>query len=99
MPIDSTMVGTMIGETTSARRALLPGTTSRTRAGEAGVRSGVPNAVTMPAPSRLRPVAPTHDVLDQYAWSHRMDGVLGGTPRKRPPLNDMMTTTRLGSAR
>ena len=99
MPIDSTMVGTMIGETTSARRALLPGTTSRTRAMEARVPSEVANAVTMTATSRLRTVASIHDVLDQYAWYHRMDSVLGGNSRKRPPLNDMMTTTRLGSAR
>src|SRR5882672_1350998 len=99
MPIDSTMVGTMIGETTSARSALFPGITSRTRAMEASVPSPVASTVTATAISRLRAVACIHDVLDQYTWYQRMDTVLGGNSRKRPPLNDMMTTTRLGRAR
>src|ERR1700730_14739655 len=99
MPIDRTMVGTMIGETTSARSALLPGTVSRTRATEARVPSAVARPVTATAISRLRAVACIHDALDQYTWYQRMDTVLGGNSRKRPPLNDMVTTTRLGSAR
>jgi len=48
---------------------------------------------------RLRTVASFHDPLDQYAWYQRTDNVRGGNSRKSPPLNDMTTTRRLGTAR
>src|SRR5215468_9616263 len=93
------MVGTTTGETMRARRALRPGTASRTSAMEASVPSIVASSVTAHATSKLRKVASFHDPLDQYAWYQRTDQVRGGNSRKSPPLNDMTMTRRLGTAR
>src|SRR5215467_3586665 len=99
MPTDSTIVGTTIGDTSTARSVRVPGNDKRTRATDASVPSEVASAVTISAASKLRTVASRHDRLDQYAPYQRSDNVVGGNSRKSPPLNDMTTTSRLGSAR
>src|SRR5258705_4213221 len=97
--MDSTMVGTTTGEIIRARRAPRPGRLTRTRATEASVPRQVASAVTTQATWRLRTVASRQDPLDQYAWYQRTDRLRGGNSRKRPPLNDMTITRRLGTAR
>src|SRR5438270_13914685 len=93
------MVGTTIGEMISARSALLPGTARRTSAMDASVPTVVASTVTTSATWRLRTEAFHQAELDQYASYQRNDSVRGGNSRKRPPLNDMAITSRLGAAR
>src|SRR5260370_22237076 len=98
-PIERTIVGTTIGETISARSALLPGTARRTSAMDARVPRVVASTVTITPIWRLRTVAFHQAALDQYASYQRTDSVRGANSRKQPPQNDIAITSRLGAAR
>ena len=93
------MVGTMIGEITSALSSAFPRKASRARAAEVMVPVTVARTVTSTATFTLRRVASSHGVLDQYARCQRVESTRGGNSRKTPPLNDMAITTRLGTTR
>ena len=96
MPTAKTIDGTTSGEMMSARSAFLPGRASRISATEAMVPIVTASTVTSTATFRLRTVAASHAESDQYAAYQRIDTVLGGNSRKRPPLNDMPMTITLG---
>src|SRR5215204_4626789 len=96
MPTANTMDGTTSGEMMSARSAFLPGMASRISATDAMVPMVTASTVTSTATLRLRTVAASQAESDQYAAYQRIDTVLGGNSRKRPPLNDMPITMTLG---